>query len=243
MAEVHCGVVSSLTVAVVGTQAATPRSTLLSLDVAGHAFVHVAGQAVLVRRPGEAVGRPYSIACSPEQITATGRLELLVVHDAESATALAAQPAGSRLVVEGPLGAFTFPESAPERHLFFIAGGAGIAPLRAMIDHALRGGYDGQISLFYSARRRDEFAFIEEFASHAAAGRLALHQTVTRDDGMDWSGRRGRVDREHFESALHDPGDTLCFVCGPSSMVEDAVAALARMGVPAARIRTERWGR
>ena len=39
--------------------------------------------------------------------------------------------------VEGPLGSFTFPADPEERRFVFIAGGTGIAPLRAMLRHAL----------------------------------------------------------------------------------------------------------
>jgi len=45
---------------------------------------------------------------------------------------------GTLVDVEGPLGTFTFPEPPGQPQLLFVAGGTGIAPLRAMIDHAIR---------------------------------------------------------------------------------------------------------
>jgi ferredoxin-NADP reductase len=33
-----------------------------------------------------------------------------------------------------------------------------------------------------------------------------------------------------------------CYVCGPTALVEVAANALARLGLPADRIRTERFG-
>jgi ferredoxin-NADP reductase len=33
-----------------------------------------------------------------------------------------------------------------------------------------------------------------------------------------------------------------CFICGPTALVELAASALARLGLPADRIRTERFG-
>ena len=68
-----------------------------------------------------------------------------------------------------------------------------------------------------------------------------MHQTVTRDDSTAWAGRRGRIGRSHFESVVHDPAQTLCFVCGPRAMVNESVSTLAALGVPAEAIRTEAW--
>ena len=56
-----------------------------------------------------------------------------------------------------------------------------------------------------------------------------------------WAGGRGRIGRSHFESVVHDPAQTLCFVCGPRAMVNESVSTLAALGVPAEAIRTEAW--
>ena len=76
-----------------------------------------------------------------------------------------------------------------------------------------------------------------------AAGRIELHQTVTRDESSAWSGRRGRIGRSHFEAVLHDPAETLCFVCGPEPLVNESVSTLKALGVPDEQIRTEQWGK
>jgi NAD(P)H-flavin reductase len=151
----------------------------------------------------------------------------------------------ARLVdLEGPLGSFIFPELPAQQRLLFVAGGTGIAPLRAMIDHALRHHADARLSLLYSVRRPDEFAFLDELRAHEKAGRLQLHVTVTRDDAASaWAGGRGRIGRSHFEDVLHEPAGTLCFVCGPPQMVAESVATLQLLGVPETQIRTEGWSR
>jgi len=127
--------------------------------------------------------------------------------------------------------------------LLFVAGGTGIAPVRAMLDHALRVHLSENISLLYSTRRSDEFAFLDELRTHEREGRVELHQTVTRDDGTAWDGKRGRIGRGHFEAVLHEPASTLCFICGPSSLVSESAATLRDLGVPDTLIRTEGWGR
>jgi ferredoxin-NADP reductase len=236
--------VSVVTLPLLDVAPATPRSRLLSADFRDKPFNFLAGQAVLIAAHGQPTRRPYSIACSPERAFETGQLELLVSlePDDDGGPHPSSLTAGSLVDVEGPLGTFVFPPEPPQRHLLFIAGGTGIAPLRAMIDHALRRAAAYSLSLLYSARRGDDFAFIDELRVHAAAGRIELHQTVTRDESATWAGGRGRISRAHVEAVSHDPASTLCFVCGPRGMVSEAERVLQTLGVPESAIRTEGWG-
>ena len=190
---------------------------------------------------GAAVRHPYSIACSPERAAETHALELLIAMEGGSGD-LTWAASGALVDLEGPVGTFTFPASLDQSRLLFVAGGTGIAPVRAMLNHALRRHPAEKISLLYSTRRRDEFAFMEEFRAHERSGRLELHPTVTRDEDASWEGKRGRIGRSHFEAVLHDPASTLCFVCGPPSLVSESAATLKELGVPDALIRTEGWG-
>ena len=263
-----------VTVPLVSVTVATPRSRLVTLDLRERPFDFRAGHAVLIGARDVAPRRPYSIACSPERARETSSLELLIAlePDGELGPHLAGVAPGAAVDLEGPLGTFVFPADPPAQPLLFVAGGTGIAPLRAMIDHVLRstpvGSTDAavasdvrrtnapadttpvvsafrrtlpRISVLYSARNGDEFAFIEELRGHQAEGRLELHQTVTRDETSTWAGGRGRIGRTHFERVLHEPSSTLCFICGPRTMVNESVTTLSALGVPGDAIRTEAW--
>ena len=185
--------------------------------------------------------RPYSIAGAPEDAHREGYLELLIGVDADGTPGddLTLDP-GQLIDVEGPLGTFTFPAAPEERRFVFIAGGTGIAPLRAMLRRALtlRG---HRIGLFYSARTPDEFAYEQELRSLAGTGEIELRQTVTRASDADWAGPRGRLNRKALEELVHDPA-TLCFVCGPPALVDEMPKILSDLGIPRTRIRIEQWG-
>jgi NAD(P)H-flavin reductase len=219
----------------------TPRARLLRLDLGGQSFEYTAGQAVTVGTRGQHTRKPYSVASAPEDAQRDGWLELLVGVDANG-------QAGAHLVLEpetivdvdGPFGTFTFPANPRERRFVFIAGGTGIAPLRAMLRHALAIPHR-DIGLFYSARTPEEFAFEPELRGMAEAGTIALRQTVTRANQTDWSGARGRLDRAALSELVHDPA-TLCFVCGPPALVAEMPAHLGALGIPRERIRMEEWG-
>jgi ferredoxin-NADP reductase len=219
----------------------TPRAALVRAALDGP-FPFAAGQAALVGLDGRHERRPYSIAASPADVAREGVLEFLVGLDGDRAAGshLPDLSPGVRLRVDGPLGTFRFPTSPSERHFLFVAGGSGIAPLRAMLHQALAGNPDWRLSLLYSARVPEEFAFDAEFRSLAAAGRLAYRRTATRHTGPTWTGDRGRISRALLEAAVEDP-DTLCFVCGPESLVHDVPRMLHDIGVPPALIRVEEW--
>jgi len=234
--------VALLTVPLARVEQASVRSRLLIADISGYPFQYLPGQAVMMAPHGAPARRPFSLASSPERATETHSVELLIAMEGGSED-LRWATAGTLIDLEGPFGTFTFPASVEESRLLFVAGGTGIAPVRAMLDHALRRHPTQRISLLYSTRRSDEFVFTEEFRGHERAGRLELHQTVTRDDSTSWDGKRGRISRSHFETVLHEPASTLCFVCGPAALVRESAATLEELGVPAARIRSEDWKR
>jgi NAD(P)H-flavin reductase len=219
---------------------ATPRARIVRLDLSGHDFAYTAGQAVMVATHGEEKRRPYSIAGSPEDAIRDGSLELLIGVEANGRPGPHLTLSRGTLVdVDGPIGTFTFPPDPEERRFVFIAGGTGIAPLRAMLRHALAIPHC-DIGLFYSARTPEEFAYEAELRALANIGRIALRQTVTRATDTDWSGARGRIDRAALGSLVHDPA-TLCFVCGPPAMVAEMTTILAELGVASGRIKAEEW--
>jgi NAD(P)H-flavin reductase len=235
--------VSFVTVPLAEVITLTPRSRLVRIGVQGAGLEFQPGQAVVVGQHGQQDRRPYSIACSPDQTTETGLLDLLIAveRDGGLGVHLGSAVPGTLVDIEGPVGSFILPPLESHSRVLLVAGGTGIAPLRSMLDHMLRRQPDFPISLLYSARRGDEFAFIHELQGHANAGRLELHQTVTRDHSTAWSGRRGRIGRSHFEAVLHEPAATLCLVCGPDLLVAESVSTLRALGVPEPHIRTEQW--
>ena len=216
---------------------ATPRAVVVRLDLEDRRFDYTAGQAVFVGPHGDRDRRPYSLAAAPENARRDRALELLIgTGPGDSGEVPFTPAAGAQVDVEGPVGSFVFPAGADERRFLFIAGGTGIAPLRAMLRHALN--VPGDIALLYTARTPDDFAYADEFAALARDGRIEFRRTVTRSTAGDWEHDRGRVSRAMIEPLLHGQA-TLCFVCGPRPLVEEARRLLLELGIARDRIRTE----
>ena len=219
---------------------ATPRARVVRIDLDGQPFPYSPGQAILIASRGYEKRKPYSIASAPEDAERDGYFELLIGVDSEGVAGphLALQP-GEAVDVDGPLGRFTFPPEPAERRFLFVAGGTGIAPLRAMMRHALRIPHD-EVGLLYSARTPLEFAFEDEFRTLAREGEINLRQTVTREAADTWQGTRGRIGQADLAPLVHDRR-TLCFVCGPPALVADIPRLLGELGVEPARVRIEEW--
>lgn len=221
----------------------TPRAHVVRLDLQGHPFPFEAGQALLVSTRGYAPRRPYSIASAPADVSRDGWIELLigVDRDGRPGPHLTLEPDGW-VDVEGPVGRFTFPAAPSVERFLFIAGGTGIAPLRAMLRHALGRGHS-HLSLLYTARTPQDFAFEQELRRLAAAGTIKLQLTVTRETQADveaWSGARGRIGVGLLAPLVRDPA-TLCFICGPRALVDEIPGLLGQLGVSRSEIRIEEW--
>jgi NAD(P)H-flavin reductase len=221
---------------------ATPRSLLLRVEPHGP-IVFAPGQAAVIGEHGLGQRRPYSIAVGPSEAARNRRLELLVGIGADGSPGshLPTPVPGLVLDLEGPFGSFTFPDAPTERTFLFVAGGTGIAPLRAMLHEALEAERGWGLHVLYSARTTDEFAFDDELTRLATDGRIRYLKTVTRDAvEPSWDGARGRISRAQLEAVV-DNADTLCFVCGPAALVHDVPRMLHDVGIPPERIRVEEW--
>ncbi len=221
---------------------ATRSTRIVRLDLDGGPFVFRAGQVVLIGMHGQGSRRPYSLASSPADANRDGYLEILVKLDSSGGFGphLDGARPGAAVDVAGPFGSFVFPEAPPERHVLFVAGGTGIAPLRAMIHQALQTGFAGRLALLYSARSPLDFSYATELRELGDRGTINLRLTVTREAEESWQNGRGRIDRDILASMIVTPA-TLCFVCGPPTMLEGVPPLLHQLGIDRDRIRTEEW--
>ena len=189
---------------------------------------------------GSPLRKPYSIASAPWEVAKSGVMQVLVqVEDSGGLDPhLELASPGTMLDIEGPFGSFGLP-ARNEQPLFFVAGGTGIAPLRAMLIEHVSRPTRFPTALVYSARAADEFAFRPELAALEASGRIASYFTVTREEDSQWRGRRGRISEALLTEALPS-SDSTCLVCGPPQLVNDTRSLLMQMGVSETRILIEK---
>ncbi len=214
---------------------------MVRLSLGENRFRFIAGQAAIIGVVGQPELLPYSIASAPEESRRLGHLEFLLKLESDGwGPHLAGLRRGARVAVQGPIGSFVFPTRPDERQFLFVAGGTGIAPLRSMIRHAFESRQRGQLHLLYSARTAFDFAYLPELKRYAREGRLELELTATRESPPRWRGEQGRITHARLAKLVATP-ETLCFVCGPTTMVEEVPRMLLELGIDRTRIRIEEW--
>jgi len=232
------------TIAGVRDDTPTVRSLELRLPDWGG---HLPGQHVDVRltaEDGYSVQRSYSIASEPERI---GEIEITVerIADGEVSPFLHdVATIGDRIEIRGPIGGYFVWESSLGGPLFLIAGGSGVVPLMAMLRHRARQGSSIPTRLLFSSRRFEDIIDREELDQLAAAhDGLEVVHTLTREAPDGWTGYRRRIDERMLAEVIAPLGPSArAYACGPTALVETAADGLLRVGLPADRIRTERFG-
>lgn len=188
--------------------------------------------------------RSYSIASAPEQ---EGIIELTVelIDDGEVSPYFheVVEP-GDEIEVRGPIGGpFTWFASMGGP-LLLVAGGSGVVPLMSMLRHRERAGVVVSALLLYSARAHEDLIYHRELGRMAGADAgLLVWPTLTRSQPAGWTGYRRRVDQAMLGEAIDRLGAAPhTYICGPTAFVEAVADGAVAAGVPAERIRTERFG-
>ena len=208
---------------------------------------HLAGQHVDVRltaADGYSAVRSYSIASASNHEI---RVEITVerLADGEVSPYLTQQVGVSdRLELRGPIGSWFVWRVQQTEPVQLVAGGSGIVPLMAMVRSRASVSSAAPFRLLYSVREpaaalyRDE---LQALANRDAS--VSLSYAYTRATPPGWTRPPGRIDAALIAGTTWPAslGPT-CYVCGPTSFVENAASLLTACGHRPDRIRTERFG-
>ena len=220
----------------------TPSTRVVGVALDGQKFPYKAGQVATIGDAGRDERVPYSMASAPAETARHGALEFLIkLHpDGRWGAGFDVPRRGTHLSVHGPTGRFVLPDDPVETRVLFIAGGTGISPLRSMIRQAVLTSMGMRMRLLYSARTPADFSYLRELRRMARARQIELTLTASREWSTRWGGGRGRITTGHLTPLVDNPA-TLCFVCGPTAMVEDVPVILQTLGIAKSRIRLEEW--
>lgn len=208
---------------------------------------HRAGQHYDVRltaADGYQAQRSYSIASPPSR---TDEVDLTIerIPDGEVSPYFHdTLEVGDEVEVRGPIGGYFVWEPALGGPLLLVAGGSGVVPLMAMLRERAAAEPKPTAVLVHSSRTYDDVIYREELGTLAANDQgLRVIQTLTRSQPPGWTGYDRRVDRAMLAEAIAAAGpQPLAYICGPTLLVESAANALVELGVPPAKVRTERFG-
>jgi predicted ferric reductase len=169
---------------------------------------------------------PFSLSAAPN-----GRwLRLTVKVVGDHTSDLANMRPGVRIFAEGPWGVFTAEHRRRPASLM-IAGGSGIAPIRALLEELPLGSV-----VLYRARSIDEIVFRDELEWLAKQRQATLWYVLgSRDD----EGPKRAFSAKGMRELAPDVRHRDVYLCGPPGLVDSTLKALRKLGVPKRQIHMD----
>ena len=191
-----------------------------------------------------AAAHPWSLSAAPD-----GRRLRLTVRDLgdHSRRLMELQP-GTRVVIEGPYGAFTTARRTHQRVLL-IAAGIGITPVRAIAEE-LAGSPStrpGDVTVLYRGNDERSLVLVDELHHLAATADVRVELLVGPPVPGSWlpphlARRERRADAATLRRLVPHLRDHDVYLCGPPAWMALVRRDLAQAGVPAQQVHDERFG-
>ena len=184
--------------------------------------------------------RTFTIASAPHEA------DLMIatrMRDSAFKRFLKAAPLGTPVKIDGPNGEMVLHDD-PARAAVFLAGGIGITPFLSMARHASRERLPHRIYLFYSNRRPEDAAFLDELRDLAQLNpnyRLIATMAEAEKSARSWPGETGFIRRELLERHLPDTASPVYYFAGPPAMAMAMQEMLAGMGIAEDAMRYEEF--
>lgn len=186
-----------------------------------------AGQYARVEFPGQPP-RDYSMANRPDE--ATLEFHVRLVPDGAVTPYVAKRlKVGDKAKVFGPHGT-SYLRARHGGPLLALAGGSGLAPIKSIVDTALRSRAAQPIHLYFGVRDERDLYFEDHFKKLAARHRNLTFIPVLSEPSQPTTRRTGFLAdavRRDFTSL----DGAKAYLAGPPIMVETAVAALEGLGL------------
>ena len=234
---------------VVSTSAEITEMTALTHDITRlvlrlvepSALRYYPGQYVDIQVPGQLEHRSFSMAAPP---SADGRLEFIIKrypggHFSSLLEGMLA--VGDKLEVTGPYGSFTL-RSSSDRPLVFAAGGAGMAPMLALLRQMADAGNERPVSFYYGARTETDLISAVELAELAERlPKLKFIPCLSESWPTGWD--EARTGYVHDVVGRHENAlaDSDIYLCGPPPMIDAALGLLGSAGVPNEQIHFDKF--
>lgn len=145
---------------------------------------------------------------------------------------------GDMLRMGAPMGSMTL-GAGSTRDVVCVAGGTGLAPIKALIDQLTRINRTRWVHVFFGARTRDDLYDLADL-NRLAAEHPWLSIVPACSEDPDYPGERGNVPDV---LARYGPWkDHDVFVSGTAAMVKATLRGLSEMRIPSSRIKYDAFG-
>ena len=184
--------------------------------------------------------RVFSIASAPYE---KGLMIATRMRNTAFKRTLKALTLGAEIQMQGPFGNLTL-DNDSTRPVALIAGGIGITPFRSVVLQAAFTRVAHRIFLFYSNRRPEDAAFIDELQTLENINsnyKLIATMTGHGESVKRWDGEKGVIDKTMLRRTIKQPTEPKYYVAGPPSMVNSMKSVLQSLEVESDRIHVEQF--
>jgi NAD(P)H-flavin reductase/ferredoxin len=143
---------------------------------------------------------------------------------------------GDRVVLEGPHGSFYLRDRAGS--ILLVAGGSGLAPIRALLQQIVEEGRKEKVTLIFGARTRNDLYCLNEIEdfSKKLNGQFHFLPVLSQESAENgWGGATGHCP-DAIAAGMLEPTHGQAYLCGPPIMVDAAVGRLKTMGINESQI-------
>jgi ferredoxin-NADP reductase len=195
-------------------------------------FEFEAGQAIEMKLQKDGwrdEGRPFTPVSLPGEAALEFVIKSYPDHDGVTEQIGKMQP-GDEVTIEGPFGDIR--DKGPG---VFIAGGAGITPIIALLRKRLNDSGDlSGSTLVFSNRTEADIIWRDKLSAMPG---LTVAYVVTEEPGETVPKRT--LDRDYLRQFI-EPG-TRCYLCGPPPMMDAVQSELAALGVKPGDLIADDW--
>lgn len=150
-------------------------------------------------------------------------------------------PLGTAIELDGPFGNFVLHQNAA-RPAVFLMGGIGITPARSIVLQAVRDRLPHRIFLFYSNKRPEDAAFLDELMAVQNPNYTCIGTMTEMEKSVrDWNGERGFITADMVKRYIPDLHGPIFYTAGPPAMVAAMRTLLIDAGVSEDDIKMEEF--
>ena len=150
---------------------------------------------------------------------------------------------GEEITLDAPYGDLKLHNNV-SKPAVFLTGGIGITPVRSIIADAAAKKLPHKIFLFYSNRRPEDAAFLQELTELQQENenfKLIATMTQAEESAQAWKGEKGYINEFMLKKYMANLGEPIYYLTGPQQMVAAMRSLLSGAGVDSDNIKTEEF--
>jgi Na+-transporting NADH:ubiquinone oxidoreductase subunit F len=161
-------------------------------------------------------------------------LNVKLIPEGLGSTYLHSLKPGDKVNFSGPYGDF-YLRTDSSRKIVCVAGGVGLAPMKAIVSYWSAHVRDRVLELYYGSRTLKDLYDHKVFQELKNLRSDFHYYPALSEEDPNWKGERGFI-HKILEKYLEDGPNTEAYLCGPPIMTETVIEVLKQKGVSEERI-------